>query len=109
MNPPTTPKIELCNTPGGCEYTVLIEGKWRECGTAATHKLNRARGLLYCDLHADVVRRANPKHPNLVRQLFDYEVAEIGRQKLLQKQTKDTKADPANPSSFASLPSVQSP
>ena len=56
--------------PGGCEYLVSVDGRLRECGAPATHQLNRARGLRYCEAHAHHVRTAGKKD---VRELQPHE------------------------------------
>ncbi|MDE2104749.1 MAG: hypothetical protein KGL39_46360 [Patescibacteria group bacterium] len=39
-----------------CEYLVCGDDGQRECGEPATQRINSARTLFYCDLHADAVR-----------------------------------------------------
>lgn len=40
-------RIARC-AAGGCQYLTREDGKLRECGARATHRLNKANGLLYC-------------------------------------------------------------
>lgn len=43
---------------GGCQYLTRGDGPLRECGEPATHKMNKAGGLIYCTPHGQFVQDA---------------------------------------------------
>jgi hypothetical protein len=65
------PEILRCQA-GGCEYlTRGQDGRLRECGQEATFKGNTARGLRYCSVCVEYVRRG--RHGIEVRELQPHE------------------------------------